>query len=908
MNQKADVLIVTVTKVESRAVVQVFQEVTGKQAQPVSIGERIYWYLGEVKGAQVFMALSEMGAGGLGASQQAVQKAIDALNPSAVIMVGIAFGINEQKQAIGEILVSQQLLLYDLQRVGKEEIIPRGDKPHASAWLLNRFRSADLDWNGALVRFGLVLTGEKLVDNIDYRAQLKQFEPEAIGGEMEGAGLYVSCQEAKVDWILVKAVCDWADGKKGVPDKNSHQNTAAQNAASLVVHALLQAPLMREHETVLYLEKSALPTGVGPGKAAKSTLPHQPYFFGREKELQTIFEAISPEARTWGALIDGPGGIGKTALAIRAAHLAPVANFPLKIFLSAKVRELTPTGEQPLEDFMLANYMALLAELARELGEMEIAQIDPKERAGAVSRALADKYALIIIDNVETFAETERVRLYQFLSRLPTSCKAIVTSRRRADIDARVVRLDRLERLDALALMDELSKLNRHLQKATDQERQALYEITHGNPLLIKWVVGQLGRTGSQCLTIDEACGFLKSAPEKNDPLEYIFGDLLDTFTESDTAVLAALTHFSQPAKVEWIAEVAGLASPAAITALEDLADRALLVSDEEMQNFFLPSLAATFLRRKRPQAVAQTGDRLTDRAYALALENGYNQYERFHILEAEWRAIAVAMPLFLQGENTRLQKLCSAINNFLYFSGRWDERLALSLQAEEKALAAHDFFSAGWRAYQAGYVYIVRDQADEVLSCADRCKAHWQNANVGVEEGTSVSQLLGIGYKMKQDYPAALAAFQERLSLRQADDPEGIGMVWALNDLGGVEKQIGDYVSAERHYREALRLAKKNNDHIDIAMGSVNLAALANEREDWPDAEEFARQALQLSEAIRHQELIAYSSFNLAKALARQARHHEALPYALRAVGIYTRLNHSNLNIAKEVLNECER
>ena len=109
------------------------------------------------------------------------------------------------------------------------------------------------------------------------------------------------------------------------------------------------------------------------------------------------------------------------------------------------MRELTPQGEQKLEDFMLPNYVALLTELARELGDDNIERTDPQERANAVRRALAEVRVLIVVDNVETFPEPERVRLYQFLSRLPTTCKAIVTSRRRADIDARVVRLDRLD-------------------------------------------------------------------------------------------------------------------------------------------------------------------------------------------------------------------------------------------------------------------------------------------------------------------------------------------------------------------------------------------------------------------------------------------------------------------------------
>ena len=62
--------------------------------------------------------------------------------------------------------------------------------------------------------FGTILSGAKLVDSMDFRQQLRALEPEAIGGEMEGAGLYVACHDLKVDWILVKAICDFADGQK----------------------------------------------------------------------------------------------------------------------------------------------------------------------------------------------------------------------------------------------------------------------------------------------------------------------------------------------------------------------------------------------------------------------------------------------------------------------------------------------------------------------------------------------------------------------------------------------------------------------------------------------------------------------------------------------------------------------
>jgi nucleoside phosphorylase len=178
------------------------------------------------------MVQSEMGVGGPGGALLTVQEGIRALTPAAVIMVGIAFGLDPKGQQIGDILIAQQLLGYELQRVGTRAdgapmIRTRGDRPSASTRLLDR------------CHFGLVLSGEKLVDNQDFREQLRQLEPEAIGGEMEGAGLYAAAQRSKVDWILVKAICDWADGKKQV-NKRARQHKAAQNAASFVLHIVQQ--------------------------------------------------------------------------------------------------------------------------------------------------------------------------------------------------------------------------------------------------------------------------------------------------------------------------------------------------------------------------------------------------------------------------------------------------------------------------------------------------------------------------------------------------------------------------------------------------------------------------------------------------------------------------------------------
>jgi nucleoside phosphorylase len=241
---KPDVLLVTVNRHETCAVLDAFQLATGIPAGTVQLHDRIYHDLGVVNGTSVYHAISEMGSGGAGGMQQTVDKAIRSLNPGAVIAVGIAFGICEGKQSIGDLLISKQLRPYELQRVGNS-ILLRGPRPDAATRLVNHFRSfSDARWNGAEVSFGVLLSGEKLIDEIDYRKDLQALEPEAIGGEMEGAGLYVSGNEHKVDWIVVKAICDFADGNKGA-QKTEKQKLAANNAAEFVLQALQYAPLKR---------------------------------------------------------------------------------------------------------------------------------------------------------------------------------------------------------------------------------------------------------------------------------------------------------------------------------------------------------------------------------------------------------------------------------------------------------------------------------------------------------------------------------------------------------------------------------------------------------------------------------------------------------------------------------------
>ncbi len=243
---RCDVLLVTATEVETCAVRDVFLQKAGIFERRI-INDKTYFDLGVIGGASIFLVQSEMGAGGPGGATLVVHESIKALSPSAIVMVGIILGLLPQEQNIGDILISRQLVGYEMQKVdvgpdGQEVIKPRGDRPQASTRLLDRFRASIFDWQGPKIHFGLILSGDKLINNEDYRDKLLRIEPEAIGGEMEGTGVYAAAYRNKVDWILVKAICDWADGNKD-QEKEVRQKQAAEQAARLTIHVLEQGGL-----------------------------------------------------------------------------------------------------------------------------------------------------------------------------------------------------------------------------------------------------------------------------------------------------------------------------------------------------------------------------------------------------------------------------------------------------------------------------------------------------------------------------------------------------------------------------------------------------------------------------------------------------------------------------------------
>jgi len=275
--------------------------------------------------------------------------------------------------------------------------------------------------------------------------------------------------------------------------------------------------------------------------------------------------------------------------------------------------------------------------------------------------------------------------------------------------------------------------------------------------------------------------------------------------------------------------------------------------------------------------------------------------------LDAEWDFVAAALPRLLTGDNDRLQTVCRQLDFYLDFTGRWDDWLWLSTEAEERTLAADDKENAGWRAYWVGTAYRRRNQPAEVLACAARTAEHWKDA-IPRQKAIAI-ELRGHGHQLGKDYPAAITAYREVVEIDRSISPESRDVAIDLKDLAEAEHANGDYDVAERDYREALRIAKTIKSDELVANFTGNLAALAIDREQWAEAESLAREALALAKKIGRQDLIASDCHRLAKALLKQNHNlEEALSLSRRAVEIFTRLRvPDDVQRAQKTLEEIE-
>lgn len=215
--------------------------------------------------------------------------------------------------------------------------------------------------------------------------------------------------------------------------------------------------------------------------------------FGADESLPALHRFINDTNSHWLVALDGMGGIGKTALARAAAEqLIYDGRFERVIWITVQQR-LFAWGRAQNLDAPALSFAELLEQLAQRLSLPPSAET-PDRREKQVRQALRTTPTLLIVDNLETASDVQS--LVMGLHRLCNPTCVLMTSRYAVGAYEAVTALT----VKPLKLADaiEFIRYEGHdrnieaLHDASDEDLIRVARITDGNPLAIKWVMGQL--------------------------------------------------------------------------------------------------------------------------------------------------------------------------------------------------------------------------------------------------------------------------------------------------------------------------------------------------------------------------------------------------------------------------------
>ncbi|MEA3309013.1 MAG: tetratricopeptide repeat protein [Chloroflexota bacterium] len=662
------------------------------------------------------------------------------------------------------------------------------------------------------------------------------------------------------------------------------------------------------------------------GQEAFSTnnLPRRRPFFGREKEIARALAALDPDDRGWGVMIDGIGGIGKTALAVEVAYLAyERAKFDVVLFTTAKKVRLTATDEQPVVGTARA-LEAMLGGLARDLGQPNVAQ-----RTGAEQRraflAFLRRYSsreqriLLIFDNLETLPRDDLSPLFDLLRHLPQPCKAIVTSRRRAGAGGVWLRLAKLSWPAARELIadrvERSLRLQRTLAWAGKNRWKELYTATGGSPLALHWTLGLMQQRN---LSVNRALALLQEGTAADFLLEFIYREARQDMSDDDWRVLGALALFAAPATFEALGAVTGLLRLALESALERL-DAYALVDVEGVDGPYTlhpltRRLAADELAT-RTEIIAPLRDGFTrywvDYAqhYGGWEKNAYRTHDR---LEAEWPNLeAAAVLLYEQLAESEaavrsLNRLSDALYSFLWFRGYWEEVVRLNRSTHGAMSEFEEWRDAGVAAYRIAWIHYNRAETEAAARWAEQMTEDMARGG-NRRDQAEATRLCGLVARQRGDFEAAKRLYTEALDTFSALG-EKASQTIVLKDLGEVALKQEEYARAEECYLKVLAVDEQQGDKEGQAIDFGNLGVLALDQGRVAEAREWFERALPLANQVGRQDLIAQAKWRLARVWEEEGRVEEALPLAREALKIHERLGHRNVRSAWELVARLEQ
>jgi DNA-binding SARP family transcriptional activator/tetratricopeptide (TPR) repeat protein len=581
-----------------------------------------------------------------------------------------------------------------------------------------------------------------------------------------------------------------------------------------------------------------------PGRSAADRAPAQlpadiPDFTGRTAHLERLRGLVTRASRADNptavsvAVVAGTPGLGKTTLAVHAAH-ALRSEFPDgQLYVT-----LLGAREQPVVPY------EVLARLLRDLGT------DPRqipaaleEREALYRTRLTDRRVLVLLDGARDAAQVRPL--------LPgsASCAVIVTSRRRlADLaGSRLVDLDVLDDDEALGLLSAI--IGEERTAAEPGPVREVLAACAGLPLAIRiagarlasrrgWGVAALARRlADQGRRVDELTAGDMAVRTCFD-VSFDFLEQLATPDGVDPARAFRLLGVWQGSSISLPAAAALLGQPEELVAdaLEVLVDANLLEARATERYGFHDLLRAYAAERARVQedaaVVSEAVGRLLNwyvrtaaaaatvvapRRDRVPLPDGGAATGALHFETAEqaleWSSrersnlVAATRQAAAYGLHDVAWKLPVAAMACFDRHGFREEWLTTHRVALASARSAGDRPGEAWVLNNIGMV-LADQQADGALECLEQALAIRRELGDRLGQARTANNI-AFFYIEEGMYEQAMPALTDALELQRAvgrRDGEGV----ALCNLGEANLELGRYTDAVSYLQEALPVAQE--------------------------------------------------------------------------------------------------
>ena len=584
----------------------------------------------------------------------------------------------------------------------------------------------------------------------------------------------------------------------------------------------------------------------------KNKLPPQTTsFIGREAELHELQDLLTdPACRL--LTLTGPGGVGKTRLALQVAdHL--IDTFVDGVFFIG----LSPIGDPDL----------VAGTIAQVVGVSEVAG---KPVVESLKRFMRGRDTLLVVDSFEQV--TDAAPLIGELLNATISLKIMVTSRAvlsvygehvhrvpplRVPDDERPLTHNGLLHFEAPNLFVQRAKAARSNFEITEDNVADIAEICRrldGLPLAIELAAARARMLSPKAMLqrLDDRFKVLTSGarnlPERLQTLRGAIDWSYDLLTPAEKQLFARLAVFQGGRTLEAVEAVCNHDLGIDILdGLESLLNKSLVSQHEgldgEPRFFMLESIQEYACEQLEASDEAPTM-RHRHAAYFAALADqaaiemrGPRQAYWSQRLNEEYdnlRAVLMWSPKE-NDPNFALRLVC-VLGEFWYYSGRivegrkWVKWAAHTPTDAPPLLRVQVLYTASMLAFAYGDYDSGRTYSQRALELA---REHGDRAG----EAWALLWMAAHCMAYPGEVERGLAFCEDAVAIFQDLDDKS-GTAWSLNVIGEMTRMEGDYDRASRAYEESAAVCRAMGDRRREAIALVNLGSVARHQGDFHKAE----------------------------------------------------------------------